>query len=146
MMAESNPERSIAVEATLPQTPAAIWKALTASDLIANWLMPNDFEPVLGKLFTFTTRPMQGWDGIVHCKVLEIVPEKRLVYCWKGGSAEAALDSTVTWTLSETPSGTHLRMVHAGFRSPQNDFAYNAMSPGWARIIDRIRVTATESA
>ena len=34
--------------------------------------------------------------------------------------------------------GTRLRLVHAGFRSPHNDFAYDAMSPGWRRIVGQL--------
>ena len=48
------------------------------------------------------------------------------------------LDSVVSWTLQAEGQGTRLRMVHAGFRSPGNDFAYDAMSPGWGRIMGRL--------
>jgi uncharacterized protein YndB with AHSA1/START domain len=138
--------RDIVVEDVLPHPPERVWKALTTSELIGQWLMPNDFEPVVGKRFTFKTRPIGDWDGTVHCEVLEVVPHCRLVYSWKGGSEsnnEAAnygsrLDSVVTWTLQPERQGTRLRMVHTGFRSPQNDFAYDAMSPGWGRIMGRI--------
>src|SRR5215471_12827991 len=100
---ETDGTRAITVEAVLPHTPEAVWKTLTAAALIAQWLMPNDFEPVLGKRFTFKTKPMGSWDGVVHCEVLEIVPNEKLVYSWKGGSDEnpkygSSLNSTVTWT------------------------------------------------
>jgi uncharacterized protein YndB with AHSA1/START domain len=138
--------RDIVVEDVLPYPIERVWKALTTAELIGRWLMPNDFEPVVGKRFTFTSRPIGDWDGIVHCEVLEVVPQRRLVYSWKGGTdsnnAQAnfasRLDSVVTWTLQPEGSGTKLRMVHTGFRSPQNDFAYDAMSPGWRRHIGQI--------
>ena len=93
--------------------------------LMARWLMPNDFEPVVGKRFTFTTRPIGDWDGIVQCEVLEVVPRRRLVYSWKGGSDSndcspnygSRLDSVVTWTLQAEGGGTRLRVVHAGRRA-----------------------------
>ena len=50
----------------------------------------------------------------------------------------AKLDSVVTWTLTPVEAGTRLRLVHSGFRSPENDLAFGAMSPGWSRIIERI--------
>src|SRR5215813_10545121 len=82
--------------------------------------------------------------GVVRCEVLEVVPHRRLVYSWRGGSDAAPLDSTVTWTLQPEANGTRLRMVHSGFRSPQNDFAYDAMSPGWRHLIGRLgEVVAT---
>lgn len=138
--------RDIVVEDVLPHPPERVWKALTTAELIGQWLMPNDFEPVVGKRFTFKTRPIGDWDGIVHCEVLEVVPRSRLVYSWKGRSDSnnassnygSRLDSIVTWTLEAAQGGTRLRMVHSGFRSPGNDFAYDAMSPGWARIMGRL--------
>ena len=76
----------------------------------------------------------------MHCEVLEIESPRRLVYSWKGGSAKnpgygSALDSTVTWTIEPVDGGTHLTLVHAGFRMPEHQPAYDAMSPGWGRIV-----------
>jgi uncharacterized protein YndB with AHSA1/START domain len=135
--------RSIVVEKTLPYPPEKIWRTLTQSELIGQWLMPNDFAPKVGHRFTFKTKPMGDWDGTVSCEVLDCDPPRLLRYSWIGGSKTndkygAQLDSVVTWTLTPTGSGTHLRMVHAGFRSPGNDFAFNAMSPGWGRIMESI--------
>jgi uncharacterized protein YndB with AHSA1/START domain len=142
--------RDIVVEDVVPQPPEKVWKALTSAELISRWLMPNDFEPVVGKLFTFKTRPMGDWDGVVHCQVLEVVPLRRLVYSWQGGTDSnvrygSRLDSVVTWTLLPERGGTRLRMVHAGFRSPDNDFAYDAMSSGWGSIMERIGELAAEA-
>ncbi|SMF00083.1 Uncharacterized conserved protein YndB, AHSA1/START domain [Tistlia consotensis] len=143
--------REIVVEEVLPHPPALVWKALTEAGLIARWLMPNDFEAVVGRRFTFRTRPMGDWDGVVHCEVLEVVPDERLVYSWVGGSATngrygSRLDSVVTWTLAAVEGGTRLRLVHAGFRSPGNDFAFDAMSGGWARVMAAIARTIAEVA
>jgi uncharacterized protein YndB with AHSA1/START domain len=134
--------REIVVDDVLPHAPEKVWRALTTAEIIGKWLMPNDFEPVVGKRFTFTTRPIGAWDGVVHCEVLEVAPLRRLVYSWKGGADDSRLDSVVTWTLQPEGTGTRLRMVHAGFRSPQNDFAYGAMSPGWQRIVGKINEIA----
>jgi uncharacterized protein YndB with AHSA1/START domain len=135
--------RDIVVEDLLPHPPEKVWRALTASELLSRWLMPNDFKPVVGQHFTFKTQPMGSWDGVVHCEVLEVEPNRRLVYSWKGGSDDnpkygSKLDSVVTWTLTAEKGGTRLRLVHAGFRSPGNDFAYDAMKSGWGHIMGRI--------
>jgi uncharacterized protein YndB with AHSA1/START domain len=135
--------RDITIEAVLPHAPAAVWKVLTTGELIGQWLMPNDFEPVVGKKFTFRTKPMGDWDGIVHCEVLEIVEQRRLVYSWQGGSDANAkygsrLDTVVTWSLESIEAGTRLRMVHAGFRLPANQGAFDAMSPGWGHVLHGI--------
>jgi uncharacterized protein YndB with AHSA1/START domain len=139
--------REIVVEDVLPHAPELVWKTLTAGELIGRWLMPNDFEPVVGREFTFRTKPMGGWDGVVRCEVLELIPNEKLVYSWKGGSDDnpaygSRLDSIVTWTLTPVEGGTRLRLVHAGFRSPGNDFAFGIMSGGWAKVMHSIsRVT-----
>jgi uncharacterized protein YndB with AHSA1/START domain len=149
---EGGGTRAITVEAVLPHKPEAIWKTLTTAPLLAQWLMHNDFEPVIGKRFTFKTKPMGSWDGVVHCEVLEIVPNEKLVYSWKGGSDDnpkygSSLNSTVIWTLTPVAGGTLLKLVHSGFRSPGNDFAFDAMSPGWNRVMARIdQITAGAAA
>jgi uncharacterized protein YndB with AHSA1/START domain len=135
--------RSIIVEGDFPYPPEKVWRALTEAELISQWLMPNNFQAIVGTRFTFKTKPMGDWDGVVHCEVLLAEPPRLLRYSWMGGSETnskygSTLDSVVTWTLTATSGGTHLKMEHAGFRSPQNDFAYDAMSPGWGRIIQSI--------
>jgi uncharacterized protein YndB with AHSA1/START domain len=139
---------AITVEKVLPYLPERIWRTLTRSDLIAKWLMPNDFEPVVGYRFTFKTKPMGDWDGIVHCEVLQCEAPVLLRYSWKGGTDSnsdygSRLNSEVTWTLTKVEGGTHLKMVHDGFMFPGNRFAYDAMAPGWGRVMDSImRVTS----
>ncbi|MEH2512459.1 uncharacterized protein YndB with AHSA1/START domain [Nitrobacteraceae bacterium AZCC 1564] len=140
--------QSIVVEKTLLHAPEKIWRTLTQSALIAKWLMPNDFEARVGHRFTFMTKPVGDWDGVVHCEVLDCDPPRLLRYSWKGGSDAnpkygSKLDTIVTWTLTRADDGTHVRMEHSGFRLPENQFAWGAMSPGWGRVLDGIaRVTA----
>jgi uncharacterized protein YndB with AHSA1/START domain len=150
-MADNAKTREIVVEAVLPHDPETVWRALTTSQLISRWLMPNDFVAVVGARCHFRTKPMGDWDGVVDCEVIEVVPHRKLVYRWQGGSDNNArygsrLDSVVTWTLSPIEGGTRLRLVHAGFRSPENDFAFDAMSPGWRRVMDSIGKVAGQQA
>jgi uncharacterized protein YndB with AHSA1/START domain len=83
--------------------------------------------------------------------VLDCDPPRLLRYSWVGGSKTndtygSRLESIVTWTLTPAPGGTHLRMEHAGFRSPGNDFAFNAMGSGWGRIMESIERVTQEGA
>ena len=137
--------QDIVVEEVFPHTREAIWKALTTEELIARWLMmpTTGFEPVKGKRFTFQTTTAGAWDGVIHCQVLEAIPNERLVYSWKGGDEAnvgygAPLDTVVTWTLSRIESGTRLRLVHSGFVLPKNDTAFKNMSEGWKKVVERI--------
>jgi uncharacterized protein YndB with AHSA1/START domain len=143
--------RDIVVEGVLPHAPEIVWKTLTTPELIGRWLMPNDFAPEVGKRFTFRTTPMGDWDGVVHCEVIEVVANRKLVYSWRGGTDSnpkygSRLDTVVTWTLTPVAGGTHLRLVHAGFSSPGNDFAFDAMSPGWGRVLQGVGRVIAEQA
>lgn len=145
-MSETN---AIMIEKVLPYTAEKIWRTLTSSEMIAKWLMPNDFAAEVGHRFNFRARPMGDWDGVVHCEVLDADPPRLLRYSWQGGADGnpaygSRLNSTVTWTLTPVEGGTHLKMVHDGFVFPGNRFAYDAMSPGWGRILDRIGELAAE--
>ena len=45
--------RSVIVERDITHPPEKVWRALTQPHLIAEWLMKNDFIPVVGHRFTF---------------------------------------------------------------------------------------------
>ena len=75
--------RDIVVEGVLPHAPEVVWKTLTTAELIGRWLMPNDFVPEVGKRLNFRTKPMGDWDGVVHCEVLEVVPNRSLALLWQ---------------------------------------------------------------
>lgn len=138
--------KTIHAETELPQAPAKVWRALTEPALLARWLMPNDIRAEVGHRFTFKAPPIRDWDGTVRCEILEVEPEKRLRYSWRGGATGSELDSVVTWTLTPTSSGgTRLTLEHAGFL-PRNAMAFEIMGKGWrekivpalARIFDDV--------
>jgi uncharacterized protein YndB with AHSA1/START domain len=149
-MSENPKKESIIVEYEFPEDPKKVWRALTDSKLIEAWLMPNNFRPEVGYKFTFKTQPVAGWDGTVNCEVLEVVPERRLVYSWGGGSQKIEgyghqLDTKVIWDLSpKAGGGTLLRMEHSGF-DPES-FAFKMMGDGWRRkVSERMKqVVATQ--
>jgi uncharacterized protein YndB with AHSA1/START domain len=106
-------------------------------------MAPTGFEPVVGRRFTFQTKPAGEWDGVIQCEILEVVPCERLSYSWKGGHESnqgygSHLETVVTFTLTKTESGTHLRVVHAGFAAPENDTAYRNMSEGWKKVVSNL--------
>jgi uncharacterized protein YndB with AHSA1/START domain len=136
-------KQSILVEYDLPEAPKKVWRALTDPKLLEAWLMPNDIQPVVGHRFNFRAQPVPGWDGTVYCEILDVVPEKRLVYSWRGGSQKLdgyghELDTVVTWELTPTAGGgTHLRLEHSGF--DPDSFAFKMMGQGWrGKVAERI--------
>jgi uncharacterized protein YndB with AHSA1/START domain len=142
--------KNIVVDEVFPHAPEMIWKTLTTGELIARWLMaPAGFEPVEGKQFTFQTTPAGEWDGVIRCRVLEVVPNERFVFAWKGGHEGnvgygSRLDTVVTWTLSRVEGGTRLRLVHSGFVLPRNGTAFKNMSEGWTKVVQNIGAIADE--
>ena len=113
--------RTVTVEREIAWPPEKIWRALTQPHLIAEWLMNNDFAPVVDHSFKFTA----DW-GSVDCQVQTVEPNRTLAYSWDA----MGLESTVTWTLTPSGSGTHLRMEQAGFRRDQEQ-AYQGAKIGW---------------
>jgi len=113
------------------------------------WLMKNDFQPIVGLDFQFRTNPIPSldFDGIVYCKVLEIVPFKKLSYSWKSGPGDGkiTLDSIVVWKLEPTDKGTELFLDHSGFTKKVNLNLYNGLTDGWLQNIQKIanRLNAT---
>jgi uncharacterized protein YndB with AHSA1/START domain len=116
--------RSVIVEREIPFPPEKIWRALTEPHLIEDWLMKNDFNPAPDHRFT-----LRGDWGSVDCQVLAVEPNRTLSYTWDA----LGLESVVTWTLTPTSTGTHLRMEQAGFR-PDQQQAYGGAKVGWPRF------------
>ena len=128
--------RSIVIEREMPHPPEKIWRALTQSPLIEEWLMKNDFLAVVGHRFNFRATPMPHWNGVVDCQVLAVEPCARLSYsfCSSGEEAANGFKTAVTWTLTPTKGGTHVRMEQSGFR-PDQDANYKGASYGWQRFL-----------
>ena len=78
--ASATATHSIVVERVMPHPPEKIWRALTQGPLIEEWLMKNDFQPVVGHQFNFRADPMPDWNGVTDCEVLIVEPNKRLSY------------------------------------------------------------------
>ena len=138
--------RSIVVERVMPHPPEKIWRALTTSELIVEWLMRNDFQPVVGRRFQFQATPVPGWSGVTNCEVVEVERPHRLSYRWGDGSeSDSGLKTVVTWTLEPRDGGTFVRMEHFGFR-PQDEGGYQGMGGGWPRIVAGLERVAGELA
>jgi uncharacterized protein YndB with AHSA1/START domain len=130
--------RSLVIERELPHPPQKIWRALTQGALIKEWLMDNDFQPVVGHKFNFRSPPMPQWDGIVASEVLVIEPQKKLSYSW----GSMGLESVVVWTLVPTKGGTLVRMEQSGFR-PDQEANYQGANYGWQKFMGALeRVVA----
>lgn len=124
-------ERSIIIEAPIQQ----VWEAISTSEGLAAWLMPNDFQPVLGHEFTFRGEPKNGWDGIVYCKVMELIPPERLGFTWTGGNMEQYVSFQL---VPLEQKATQLLLVHSGWRA-EHAMIREIMYDGWGYIMEDLK-------
>ena len=132
---------SLSFDFDLPHLPEKVWRALTDPGLLAEWLLPVfDLKLEPGAAFAFKTQPYPGWDGTVHCRLLEIEAQRKLSYAWVVGD----MDTVVTFTLTPTASGTQLSLVQSGFRPAQKQ-NFGGARYGWkmmgGRLVDLLART-----
>lgn len=128
MTRADNTMRTVVKERELRHATEKVWRALTQKHLMEEWLMKGDFKPEVGHRFD-----LQAEWGKVSCEILAVEPHKSLCYSW----AAHGLESVVTWTLTETDSGTHLKMEQSGF-VPGQEQAYHGARSGWEQFLDRL--------
>ena len=135
-------ERSIKHQYFFAQSPEKVWQYLTNSDLMALWLMKNNFQPIVGADFQFRINPIPDldFDGIFYCTVLEIEPYKKLSYTWKSGPGDEkiTLESVVIWKLEPTERGTQVYLEHNGFNKDENLDFFNGLNDGWLEKFEKI--------
>ncbi len=132
--------KSVTLIRDLPFPQDRVWRALSTGALMAEWLLPNDFQPVAGHRFTLRSPapPSSAWDGLIQAEVLTVDPPNRLSYSWNTtGDPWATVTTTVTFILTATPTGTRLDFTQSGFRDdqPQN---YAGARYGWTMFLDRL--------
>ncbi len=138
--------QSIRREVLFPQPPDQVWRALTTSSALAEWMYPNDFAPQVGHWFTFRVpaKPEIGFDGlIVHCEVLECQPPRknangRLTFSWSAGGP--VVDTRVSFRLEPDGEGTRLFFEHSGFdvTRPYGEQAFQGAGFGWAKMLKQL--------
>ena len=127
--------RTVVIERDIAHPPEKIWRELTEPHLIAEWLMKNDFRPDVGHRFNLRGE----WGGVLDCEVLDIEPHRTLSYSWNFTHDDAAFDlrSIVTFTLTPTAAGTHLRVEQSGFR-PEQKQAFGGAKLGWQQFLQKL--------
>jgi len=129
--------KSVVVEREFAHPPEKVWRALTEGPLLDQWVMKNDFKPVVGHRFNFRAEPNPHWNGVTDCEVLAIEPLKRLSYSWNASGEEAAngTRTIVTWTLTPTKGGVVLRMEQSGFRPGEDEGFFEGAKFGWTKML-----------
>ena len=133
---------AISFEFDLDHAPDKVWRALTDPALLTQWLLPvADLQLAAGAVFTLQAPPQPGWDGSVHCRVLEIEARRKLSYAWSVGD----LDTVVTFALTPTATGTRLSLVQSGFK-PHQKKNFGGARYGWRLMGGRLVEVLASSA
>ena len=132
-------------EILIPQSREQVWRALTDSTALAEWMFPNDFEPRVGHHFTFQVppNPKVGFDGlVVQCEVLECEPPNentsgRLAFSWSAGGL---VGTRVSFRLEPDGEGTGVLFEHSGFAvsRPWVEQALWGTEFGWAKMLKQL--------
>ncbi|HTT96632.1 MAG TPA: SRPBCC domain-containing protein [Rhizomicrobium sp.] len=125
--------RTVTVERDFAYPPEKLWRALTQPHLIEEWLMKNDFKLGVGEKFQLRMDAQQGWNGVIDCEVKEIEPNKSLTYTW----ATMGTATVVTFTLTPTANGAHLRVEQSGFAANAAQ-AYAGATYGWNNFLGKL--------
>ena len=130
-------KRDIRIERFYPSPPESVFHALSDSATLAQWLMPNDFQPRLGHKFQFRSKPQGNWNGVTDCEVIACDPPRKLAYTWSGqskdGKGKALGDTVVTWSLTPENGGTRLVLEHTGFTGWGEVALSVMMGMGWKK-------------
>lgn len=121
------------VDKFLPYPAGRVWRALTDPDLIARWLMPNDFKLEAGHRFAIDSDPIRqcGLGGTGHCEVLVFDEGTMLRIAWMAAEESmSGLDSAVTFTVAPEGAGTRLLIEHDGLHPCPNAVTRVACGPG----------------
>jgi len=125
------------IERTFNASAERIWKAISDKEQMKQWYFDiANFKPVVGTEFDFEGRTPDGVCYIHKCKVVDVVPNKKLKYSWRYDGFEG--NSFVTFELFPEGNKTRLRLTHEGIETfPANkpDFAKENFVQGWTELI-----------
>ena len=134
-----------------PHPPSDVWAAITDPHALAEWLEPNDHQPIVGHKFQFRCDPGVCGSGITECEVLEVVLHQKLVWSWVSVPADPnqakPAPMTITWKLVPQQGGTLLILEHTGAENI-SWLTRNMMRVGWGVmmkwLISRVVANVTD--
>ena len=144
-------KNEIHLEQFYPYPVARIWECLTNPGILREWSNLNKtvpFEARVGFTCTETAKPRPGWDGNMYFEVLEVIPEQKLVYSFRGGPEPGVLnlDTIVIWSLVHQEGGTLLKLDHTGFTGLRGAMTSFMMEKGWQKsFFRRLEVLLNQS-
>ena len=121
-----------ATEVDLPAPPAEVFRYLTDPAAMIRWMGQHaTLKPVPGGAFEIDINgvPVRG-------QYLEIDPPRRVLVSWgvAGNPGMPPGATEVEFTLTPTPAGTRLRLIHRGLPPGQED----VHAAGWQHFLARL--------
>ncbi|MFB8277106.1 SRPBCC family protein [Nocardia colli] len=141
---------AVEVGSFFPQSPEAVWRALTDPDLLERWLLrPTGFVASVGTHFVFTVPPQLPSAarrratplGEIACEVLTARPGEQLTYTSVDLRADRPARWVVDWSIRPDGRGTRLLVTQTGFdiSDRRQKMARNALERGWKTGLSRLR-------
>jgi uncharacterized protein YndB with AHSA1/START domain len=128
------------IERTYNAPVEKVWKAITDKDQMKEWYFDlAEFKPEVGFEFTFEGKGHKGEQYIHRCKILEVIPQKKLTHTWTYENHPGY--STVTFELFAEGAQTRVKLTHAGLDTfPQNnpDFSKESFAGGWTELVGKL--------
>ena len=132
-------EQPIIVEQSFNVPPERVWEAITQRDQMVQWFFEEieTYDSNVGADNRFTVRA-EGVDYPHILRILDAVPGAKLAHTFnfEGYSGEGV----VTWELSGTDTGCHLRLTHTGIETFPKDrpvFTREACQGGWEYFVQQ---------
>jgi uncharacterized protein YndB with AHSA1/START domain len=154
-MTAANP--TVRLERIIPAPPHQVYRAWLEPDLLRRWLAPGDLEVTrvdvdeqVGGHFriwqTVSGSDVGGFDG----EVIELVPDRRLVFRWGSVGPDRTdgptFDSLLTITLADAPGGaTALTLVHERLDELRAAMPLVAeqVETGWVLVLAKLATAVT---
>lgn len=129
--------KQIEIKRKLKYTSNQVWNALSSKEALSDWLMETtDFALIEGHQFQFHTKPRGGFDGIVHCRILEFKEYEHLKFTWKASNWPQP--TTVIWRLNSIGENeTMLTLSHNGFVGVNGWFTQKMLGFGWKNLLGK---------
>lgn len=133
-------EKEIRIDASV----ATVWRYLEEPNLLAAWLMRNDFKAETDRSFHFFGPPSGTWDGEVRCKIVSLEAPHKLVFTWN--TNDIGTDTLVTIELSGERGQTLVRLTHGNFAGADGDVGdmVERHSLGWDDHLRILTIQAEE--
>jgi uncharacterized protein YndB with AHSA1/START domain len=135
MTTKNESAEAVLIERTFNAPVARVWKALTDVDQMRHWYFDlKEFKLEPGFEFEFTVEH-EGVNYCHLCKVVEVIPQKKLAYTWRYRGEPG--DSLVTFVLFPEGCKTRLKLTHEGFETFPKLPAYakSNFEAGWTSLI-----------